>query len=44
MDIPLFDCTVEKYFFAGKWHSVSSPLKSTLNKIGENWNINKLKI
>jgi len=43
-DIPLFDCMVEKYFFAGKWHTVSSSLTSTLNKIGENWNINKLKI
>mgnify|MGYP003626392996 CR=1 FL=1 len=43
-DIPLFDCNVEKYFFAGKWHSASNTLKNTLNKIGQNWNINKLKI
>ena len=43
-DIPLVDCMVEKYYFAGTWHSTNYPLKDTLNRLGKNWNIKKLKI
>jgi len=44
VDIPLVDCNVEKYYFGGKWQEVSFSLINILNKLGQNWNIKKLKI
>ena len=44
-DIPLIECNVEKTYYKKKWtDNKSYSLKSVLNKIGESWNVKKLKI
>jgi|TARA_R110000787_G_scaffold179248_2_gene290974 hypothetical protein len=44
-DIPLNECKVELCFYKNKWIKVNkTDLKIVLNKLGENWNINKLKL
>jgi hypothetical protein len=44
-DIPLNECKVELCFYKNKWIKVNkTDLKIVLNKLGNNWNINKLKL
>ena len=44
-DIPLNECKVELCFYKNKWIKVNkTDLKIVLNKLGKNWNINKLKL
>ena len=43
-DIPLVDCMVERYYLNGSWYTIKYSLKDTLNRLGKNWNIKKLKI
>ena len=45
-DIPLMECKVEKFYCNNKWQPIENKpdLKNVLNKLGESWNIKKLKI
>jgi len=44
-DIPLNECKVELCFYKNKWIKVNkTDLKIVLNKLGNNWSINKLKL
>jgi|TARA_R110000744_G_scaffold56031_2_gene118217 hypothetical protein len=45
-DIPLMQCNVEKFYCNNKWQPIENKpnLKNVLNKLGERWNIKKLKI
>jgi hypothetical protein len=35
---------VERYYLNGSWYTIKYSLKDTLNRLGKNWNIKKLKI
>tara|TARA_R110001632_G_scaffold231703_1_gene370789 strand:+ start:11562 stop:11957 length:396 start_codon:yes stop_codon:yes gene_type:complete len=44
-DIPLQECNVEAAYYLGQWNSTApETLISVLNKIGKNWEIDKLSI
>jgi hypothetical protein len=42
----MVDGIVNKYYINGKWNQLKSDnsIKSVLNKLGQKWNIKKLKI
>ena len=44
-DIPLSECVIDACYYKKAWRSIKSkPLKETLNKIGKDWGIEKLKL
>jgi hypothetical protein len=44
-DIPLRECKVEAAYYIGQWNSTApEPLIDVLNKIGKNWQLDKLSI
>lgn len=44
-DIPLRECVIDACYFKSNWSAINSrPLKTALNKIGEDWGIKKLKL
>ena len=44
-DIPLSECVIDACYYKGVWRSIKSKaLKETLNKIGKDWGIEKLKL
>jgi hypothetical protein len=45
IDIPLAECNVQKTYYKSKWIiNKPTPLIDALNKIGDSWNVSKLKI
>jgi hypothetical protein len=44
--IPMINGIVTKYYINGQWNELKSnnTIKSVLNKLGQKWNIKKLKI
>lgn len=45
IDIPLAECKVQKTYYKNKWTiNKPTPLIDVLNKIGDSWNVSKLKI
>jgi len=45
IDIPLAECNVQKTYYKNKWIiNKPTPLIDALNKIGDSWNVSKLKI
>ena len=41
-DIPLNTCRVQGVYYKGEWKQRNEHLKTTLNKLGKYWNIDKL--